>query len=142
MIIFLILILLASPVHAQEPKLYELKVLKVVDGDTLQVHSELLPEKLKLAVRVYGIDTPEKAPRSKCPEENALGQKATALTKQLVEVAQKNNQKILFDIIKWYKYGGRIDAKVFINNINLGDELIKRKLARAYFGEKKKSWCD
>jgi endonuclease YncB( thermonuclease family) len=139
MIIFLILFLFTSTAKAE---VYEWKVLRIVDGDSLEIANEFLPQELKLFVRIKGIDTPEKAPRAKCEKENALGQKATIFTKKAIENAQKNNQKITFTEIKWDKYGGRIVAKVFINNIDLAQELIKNGLGRVYFGDKKKSWCD
>ena len=139
MIIFLILFLFTSTAKAE---VYEWKVLRTVDGDSLEIANQFLPEELKLFVRAKGVDTPEKAPHAKCGKENALGQKATIFTKKAIENAQKNNQKITFTEIKWDKYGGRIVAKVFINNIDLAQELIKNGLGRVYFGDKKKSWCD
>ena len=42
----------------------------------------------------------------------------------------------------WDKFGGRIDADVFINGENFAQMQIDKGLARPYFGEKKKSWCD
>ena len=139
MIIFLILFLFNSTAQAE---VYEWKVLRTLDGDTLEIANEFLPEELKLFVRAKGVDTPEKGGKANCEKEDVLGQKATIYTKKAIENAQKNNQKITFTEIKWDKYGGRIVAKVFINNIDLAQELIKNGLGRVYFGDKKKSWCD
>jgi len=139
MLVFLILFLFASTAQAE---VYEWKVLRIVDGDSLEIANEFLPQELKLFVRAKGVDTPEKAPHAKCEKENALGQKATIYTKKAIQNAQKNNQKITFTEIKWDKYGGRIIAKVLINNNDLAQDLIKNGLGRAYYGEKKKSWCD
>jgi endonuclease YncB( thermonuclease family) len=139
MLIFLIFILFTSTAKAE---VYEWKVLRTVDGDSLEIANQFLPEELKLFVRAKGVDTPEKAPSAKCEKENILAQKASNYTKNLIEKAQKNHQKITFTEIKWDKYGGRIVAKVFINNIDLAQELIKNGLGRVYFGDKKKSWCD
>ena len=107
----------------------------------LEIANQFLPEELKLFVRMKGVDTPEKAPRAKCEKENILAQKASNYTKNSIENAQKNRQKITFSEIKWDKYGGRIVAKVMINESDLGQELVKKGLARVYNGEKKKSWC-
>jgi len=142
MIIFLILFLFTSTAQAEEPKIYNWKVLRIVDGDSLEIANEFLPQELKLFVRIKGIDTPEKAPRAKCEKENILAQKASNYTKNSIEKAQKNHQKITFSEIKWDKYGGRIIAKVLINNSDLAQDLIKNGLGRAYYGDKKKSWCD
>jgi endonuclease YncB( thermonuclease family) len=84
----------------------------------------------------------EKAPRAKCEKENILAQKASNYTKNSIEKAQKNHQKITFSEIKWDKYGGRIVAKVMIDNSELGQELVRRGLARIYRGDKKKTWCN
>ena len=65
MIIFLILILLASPAHAQE--FYVYKPVKITDGDTIKLDiskESPLIKKLGLSVRIKGIDTPEKGSKS------------------------------------------------------------------------------
>ena len=144
MIIFILFFLFTGAVNAQaeEPKIYNWEVLRVIDGDTIQIANEFLPKELKLFVRAKGVDTPEKAPSAKCEKENALGQKASNYTKNSIEKAQKNHQKITFSEIKWDKYGGRIVAKVLIGNNDLAQDLIKNGLGRVYFGDKKKSWCE
>ena len=122
-------------------KIYNWQVLRVLDGDTLEIKNEFLPEELKLFVRIKGIDTPEKSFRAKCLKEKKLAQKATDFTTKLINEAIANKQNIDFSEIKWDKYGGRIVAKVKIGNKIIGDELIKSGLAKPYFGEKKSSWC-
>lgn len=122
-------------------KIYNWQVLRVLDGDTLEIKNEFLPEELKLFVRIKGIDTPEKSFRAKCLKEKKLAQKATDFTTKLINEAIANKQNIDFSEIKWDKYGGRIVAKVKIGNKIIGDELIKNGLAKPYFGEKKSSWC-
>ena len=109
----------------KEVNVYNWKVIRIVDGDTLEIANQFLPEELKLFVRMKGVDTPEKAPRAKCEKENILAQKASNYTKNSIEKAQKNRQKITFSEIKWDKYGGRIVAKVMINESDLGQELVK-----------------
>ena len=126
----------------KEVNVYNWKVIRIVDGDTLEIANQFLPKELKLFVRIKGVDTPEKAPRAKCEKENILAQKASNYTKNSIEKAQKNRQKITFSEIKWDKYGGRIVAKVMINESDLGQELVGKGLARVYNGEKKKTWCN
>ena len=139
MIIFLILILLASPAHAQE--FYVYKPVKITDGDTIKLDvskESPLIKKLGLSVRIKGIDTPEKAPRAKCKKESELGQQATKYTTELV-----GNKELLLSEVKNDKYGGRIVANVKVGGVDIAQELLKKKLARVYNdGEKKKSWCD
>lgn len=138
MIIFLILILLASPAHAQE--FYVYKPVKITDGDTIKLDvskESPLIKKLGLSVRIKGIDTPEKAPRAKCNKENILGQQATVFTTYLI-----GNKELLLSQVEWDKYGGRIVANVKVGGVDIAQELLKKGLARVYNGEKKKSWCD
>lgn len=138
MIIFLILILLASPAHAQE--FYVYKPVKITDGDTIKLDvskESPLIKKLGLSVRIKGIDTPEKAPRAKCNKENALGQQATKFTTDLV-----GNKELLLSQVENDHYGGRIVANVKVEGVDIAQELLKKGLARVYNGEKKKSWCN
>ena len=138
MIIFLILILLASPAHAQE--FYVYKPVKITDGDTIKLDvskESPLIKKLGLSVRIKGIDTPEKGSKAKCDKENALGQQATKFTTELV-----GNKELLLSQVENDHYGGRIVANVKVGGVDIAQELLKRGLARVYNGEKKKSWCD
>ena len=138
MIIFLILILLASPAYAQE--FYVYKPIKITDGDTIKLDvskESPLIKKLGLSVRIKGIDTPEKAPRAKCKKESELGQQATKFTTDLV-----GNKELLLSQVENDHYGGRIVANVKVGGVDIAQELLKRGLARVYNGEKKKSWCD
>ncbi len=138
MIIFLILILLASPAHAQE--FYVYKPVKITDGDTIKLDvskESPLIKKLGLSVRIKGIDTPEKGSKAKCKKESELGQQATKFTTDLV-----GNKELLLSQVENDKYGGRIVANVKVGGVDIAQELLKKGLARVYNGEKKKSWCD
>lgn len=135
--------LLFSPaVLAGNPGPFGWPVTKVVDGDTIQVDPDWLPEGLKLSIRVLGVDTPEKAPKAKCAREAELGKKATEFTARLVSEAQARKAPITFTRIEWDKFGGRMLAYVSIDGKDLTSELIRAGLAREYHGEKKASWCD
>lgn len=121
---------------------YRWIVLGAVDGDTLNVELPGLPPELQpVKIRVLGIDTPESGGRAKCKSERDLGAKATALTRFLINDAQRRQRPIAFHQIGWDKYGGRIDAKVTIDGRSLGDTLIGAGLARAYDGGKRAGWC-
>ncbi|NDG79920.1 MAG: hypothetical protein EBX47_10900, partial [Synechococcaceae bacterium WB8_1B_057] len=109
-------------------------------GDTVVIAAPFLPAPLKpeLAVRVYGVDTPEKGFRAKCPAEDQRGQAATAFTKNAIASTQKH-QVILYG---WDKFGGRVLGDMILNGVSLRAELIKNGFAREYYGEAKTSWCD
>jgi len=130
-----ILLLSASPALADQ---YE--ITRVIDGDTVEIAVDFLPEPLppKLSIRVIGIDTPEKAPRAQCDAEAALAKKASAFTKDAVA----NATEIDVQILKWDKYGGRVLGDVFLDQQSLAQSLISAGLARPYKGDAKQSWCE
>lgn len=119
---------------------YDWKITRVLDGDTVEFEAKFLPSELgdKLKIRVLGVDTPEKAPRAKCEKEAAAGLAATEYTKKAVA----NGKKVQIEIKEWDKFGGRVLGDVIIDGQKLSESLIKNNLARPYFGEAKKSWCD
>ena len=74
----LLLVLLATPLLAFAQKTpqgvtYDAQIVRVSDGDTVVIAAPFLPAPLKpeLAVRVFGVDTPEKGHRAQCPSEDA-----------------------------------------------------------------------
>jgi len=142
-IILLLTVLFFSVAHAEKQSqgvIYDAKILRVTDGDTVVISTPFLPPPLKqeLAVRIYGVDTPEKGFRAKCPQEDQLGKAASAFTKNAVASTQKH-QVIIYD---WDKYGGRILGDMILNDVSLRAELIRNGYAREYYGEAKQSWCN
>jgi len=142
---FLAAVLLAIPalVFAQKAPqgvTYDAKIVRVNDGDTVVIAAPFLPAPLKpeLAVRIYGVDTPEKGFRAQCPSEDQRGQAASAFTKNAVASTQKH-QVIIYG---WDKFGGRILGDMILNGVSLRSELIKNGFAREYYGEAKQSWCN
>jgi endonuclease YncB( thermonuclease family) len=119
---------------------YDAKIVRVNDGDTVVIAAPFLPAPLKpeLAVRIYGVDTPEKGFRAQCPSEDQRGQAATAFTKNAVASTQKH-QVVLYG---WDKFGGRVLGDMILNGVSLRAELIKNGFAREYYGEAKQSWCN
>lgn len=119
---------------------YDAKILRVSDGDTVVIAAPFLPAPLKpeLAVRIFGVDTPEKGHRAQCPSEDARGKAATEFTKTAVATTQKH-QVTLYG---WDKFGGRVLGDLILNGVSLRAELIRNGFAREYFGDAKQSWCN
>lgn len=119
---------------------YDASIIKVSDGDTVVIAAPFLPAPLKpqLAVRVFGVDTPEKGFRAKCESENQRGLAASEFTKKLVSSSQKR-QVILYD---WDKFGGRVLGDIILDGKSLRQQLIANGFAREYFGDAKQSWCN
>ena len=141
-IITTILLALATVTYAQKTPqgvTYDANIIKVSDGDTIVIAAPFLPAPLKpqLAVRIFGVDTPEKGFRAKCESENQRGLAASEFTKKLVGASQKR-QVILYD---WDKFGGRVLGDIILDGKSLRQQLITNGFAREYFGEAKQSWC-
>lgn len=138
-----IFIAIANPAHAQKTPqgvTYDAQIVRINDGDTVVIAAPFLPAPLKpeLAVRVFGVDTPEKGFRAQCPQEDQRGQMATAFTKQAVASSQKR-QVVLYG---WDKFGGRVLGDIILDGKSLRQALIANGFAREYFGEAKQSWCN
>jgi endonuclease YncB( thermonuclease family) len=124
-----------------EMKVYDYTVTRVVDGDTVEFAAPFLPAPLKprLAVRVFGVDTPEKSFRAKCESEAKRGEAASAFTKKVI--SESKTARVA--IIDWDKFGGRVLGDIILdNNVSLRALLIQNGFAREYYGEAKQSWCD
>jgi len=141
----LLLLLLVIPTLALAQKTpqgvtYDAQILRVSDGDTIVISAPFLPKPLKpeLAVRIYGVDTPEKGHRAQCPSEAQRGEMASAFTKQAVA----STQKYQVTLYGWDKFGGRVLGDIILNGVSLRSELIRNGFAREYYGEAKQSWCN
>jgi len=141
--IILILALLPCLAFAQKAPqgvTYDAQILRVTDGDTVVIAAPFLPAPLKpeLAVRVYGVDTPEKGFRGQCDSEKQRGEAASVFTKGLINASQQR-QVILYS---WDKFGGRVLGDIILNGQSLRTQLIANGFAREYYGEAKTSWCN
>ncbi len=119
---------------------YDAQIVRVNDGDTVVIAAPFLPAPLKpeLAVRVFGVDTPEKGFRAQCPSENARGLAATEFTKNAV----KSTKKHQVTLYAWDKFGGRVLGDMILDGVSLRAELIRNGFAREYYGDAKQSWCN
>ena len=142
-----LLVLLAVPVMAlaqgkmpAKSATYDAQIIRVSDGDTIVIAAPFLPQPLKpeLAVRIYGVDTPEKGFRGQCDSEKQRGEAASVFTKNLVQASQQR-QVVLYG---WDKFGGRVLGDIILNGQSLRAQLIANGFAREYYGEAKQSWCN
>jgi endonuclease YncB( thermonuclease family) len=141
-----LLALLAVPVLAfaqgkmpSKSATYDAQVIRVSDGDTIVIAAPFLPAPLKpeLAVRIYGVDTPEKGFRAQCPQEDERAQLASKFTTQALQSHPKH-QVVIYG---WDKFGGRILGDILVNGQSIRQGLITNGLAREYYGDAKQSWC-
>jgi micrococcal nuclease len=116
---------------------YVSRVVSVYDGDTFRVDINKYPIIVgaDVPIRINGIDTPEL--KAKCALEKRLAIRARTLTVKKL----KMGKVIELRNIKRGKYF-RIVADVYVDNSNLGEELIAAGLAVNYSGGGKvKDWC-
>jgi endonuclease YncB( thermonuclease family) len=133
----------AAPALAQKTPqgaTYDAKIIRVSDGDTVVIAAPFLPAPLKpeLAVRIFGVDTPEKGHRAQCPQENERALVASKFTTQAIQ----SNPKHQVIIYGWDKFGGRILGDILVNGQSIRQGLIANGLAREYYGDAKQSWCN
>ncbi len=124
---------------------YGAKLLKVIDGDTIELMVDLgFDIHHKMRVRLYGINTPES--RTKDLAEKELGLKA----KKFTEDWFTNHQWVFVNTIpdKNDKYG-RILARIYSSDkiddpktacLNL--DMIQSGNAREYYGIGDKTWAE
>jgi endonuclease YncB( thermonuclease family) len=137
------LLLLPSIAFAEkkpEGVVHDLKIIRVIDGDTVEFEAPFLIDPLpkKLSIRVWGVDTPEKSFRAKCEKEAAMGAEASKFTKDLLANAKTTQ----ISIYEWDKYGGRVLGDVIIDGNSLTKMLLDKGYAREYYGDAKQSWCE
>ena len=141
----LALVLLAVPTAALAQKTptgvtYDTLIIRATDGDTVVIAAPFLPAPLKpeLAVRIFGVDTPEKGFRGQCTSEKQRGELASEFTKLVIK-STKKHQVILYG---WDKFGGRVLGDILLDGMSLRNLLIKNSFAREYYGDAKQSWCN
>ena len=139
--VFTVLAMMGAASAQKQPTgvTYDTEIIRVSDGDTIVISAPYLPKPLKpeLAVRIYGVDTPEKGHRAQCAQENEQALKASQYTTQLI----KNGKKIQVTLYKWDKFGGRVLGDIIVDGESVRAGLIKNGHAREYYGEAKQSWC-
>ena len=109
------------------------EVLKVVDGDTIDVRVRLVPFSIlnDIRIRMEGINAWES--RTRDPEEKKLG---LAAKKRLTELTQEEVTVCLTERGKF----GRWLGTLFKGDMNINQQLIAEGHAHEYFGGKRKEF--
>ena len=130
--IFLIIFNLVYPQTYQDT-ITDFELVRVRDGDTFVINIEGIPEVFgkEIAVRIRGIDTPEKSDDREHIKKIALEAKA-----ELERLLSSSKKIVLYDLGR-DKYF-RVLASVKADDIDVGQYLIKKGLAKKYTG--KKEW--
>ncbi len=109
-------------------------VIRVYDGDTFTAKIPNWPEEVgqEIGIRIRGIDTPEI--RGQTLEERNLAQKARVVAESYLLHHTVEIKNISRD--KYF----RLDADVYVGGENLGELLLRKKLAKPYDGGTKPEW--
>lgn len=132
----LLLILLLLPITSQAEE--QIKILRVIDADTILVSAPFMPPPLKkqMPMRLSNVDTPNVKRWANCGKEAMIGDEAKAYVESLV----KNSKTQEVKIVGYDKYG-RWLGQIYLDGKSISESLIEKKYAKPYFGGKKESWC-
>lgn len=113
---------------------YKVNLVKVVDGDTVDVDIDLGFDVIlkDQRVRLYGIDTPE------CRTRDLVEKQFGLLAKQKVEdlLAEGDITLVCKEYNSKGKFG-RIIGELICDGININDYMIENHYAASYFGDSK-----
>lgn len=112
---------------------YSCEVKRVVDGDTIDCVLDLgFSVFHKCRVRLYAIDTPESRTRNRDEKVRGL------LAKQFLIDSIKDKKVVLKSKLKDSKGKyGRVLAEVWVNGINVNEDMVKKGHAVHYHGQSK-----
>jgi endonuclease YncB( thermonuclease family) len=134
-----VLLLLSAPAAARDYGPYAAKVVRVIDGDTLEIEVEVWPGlTARSRVRLVGINTPESRGKISDCERDA-GKRAADFTRAWVAapgalaVVVSEQDKYGRPLVRVRRGSEGIE--------DLGQALIAAGLARAYHGERRGAWC-
>jgi len=137
----LLFLALAVPLHAYGAETYgnyRAEVLRVIDGDTIEVRAHIWPNLTQtIKLRLTGINTPEKRGKKISGCEKKAGQQATNFTQRWL----KGVKVVTISEIKLGKYAGRVLGRISKGGEYLGEALIKAGHAKPYSGGKRQPWC-
>jgi endonuclease YncB( thermonuclease family) len=97
----------------------------------------LPPELAAAAVRLAGIDAPERGGRAACAAERARAELARA---RLAELLDGTSEIEVCDA-RWDKYGGRIVGRVIAGGQDLAAVMMSEGLVVSYSAGRRSGWC-
>lgn len=123
---------------------YRVKLLKVVDGDTVDVDVDLGFDVWlrKQRIRLHGIDTPESRTRDR--EEKRFGIRAKQHLSHMIATEIEHGPLVGSDIKKQISLQslgrgkfGRILGVLFVDGVNVNEKMVETHHAVAYHGQSK-----
>lgn len=127
-----IVMMITTAAGAVEPGCYTDPDLRVIDGDSVEFQGA--------NVRLIGFDTPEVRGHEECDEELALGERASARLRELLE-AHRAIICITGTDCQFDRECGILAVRVSRQTLNVGSILISEGLAVPFTGEQG-DWCE
>ena len=122
----------------------KVKVLRVVDGDTVDIAmvSDDTNKIFKYRVRLYGIDTPEKKPLKSNPDREKEMEAAKKSSQALHKKIEENHYLVTIILSKPDKYGRLLGTLYDEKGEDINQWMINQGFATSYFGKTKKSFAE
>jgi len=122
----------------------KVKVLRVIDGDTVDIAmvNDLTKQIFKYRIRLYGIDTPEKKPLKSNPDREQEMAAAKKSRQAMNDKMEENNNLVTILLSKPDKYGRLLGTFYGKTGENINEWMVKQGYATEYFGKTKKSFAE
>jgi micrococcal nuclease len=122
----------------------KVKVLRVVDGDTVDIAmiSDDTKKIFKYRIRLYGIDTPEKKPLKTNPDREKEIDAAKKSSQALHQKMEENNHLVTILLYKPDKYGRLLGTLYDAKGEDINQWMVQNGFATSYFGKTKKSFAE
>jgi endonuclease YncB( thermonuclease family) len=115
---------------------YEIDVVRVIDGDTLSAVVHIYPKhSVQTNIRLRGVNAPETKANTECEKTAAMAAKAAL--EQFTHTAGCTINDVSPD-----KFGGRFDADLTCDGLDIAKALLAQGHVREYDGGKREPWCE
>jgi len=130
-----------TPCYSYENIKKEVKVLRIIDGDTVDIafHHDEMNRIFKYRIRMYGIDTPEKRPLKSDPNRDKEIAASLVSKNALIARLQENNYLVVALFYKPDKYG-RLLATFYDKKGDINKWMVEAGYAYEYFGKTKQKF--
>ncbi len=131
-----------TPNYSYEGLKKKVKILRVIDGDTVDIalHHSDTNKIFKYRVRLYGIDTPEKRPPKNDPNRDKEIEASKRASLALTEYLYKNDNIVLALFYKPDKYGRLLCTFYDKCGEDMNKWMVKQGYAYEYFGKTKEKF--
>lgn len=131
-----------TPYYTYEGIKKKIKVLSVVDGDTVDIayHHEETNKIFKYRVRLYGIDTPEKRPSKNDPNRDKEIAASKLSSAALTDYLKKNDNMVIALFYKPDKYGRLLCTFYDKCGEDINKWMVLQGFAYEYFGKTKQKY--